>query len=159
MRRRALRYGPAALTALVAVVALACLGSWRGAATAQPARADARTPAPTPTATLAPLNLSAADECFYLASLSEEAASVTGSLALVAPGSERRRQAYLAASVARMLAEEAARTENGAELAKVLSDLADALEAYDLPRITAASAANAALRARYTSCAAMGNLP
>jgi len=152
MRRRALRYGPAALTALVAVSALACLGSW------QPARVDVRTPAPTPTATLAPLDLSAADECFYLASLSEEAASVTGSLALVAP-QERRRQAYLAASVARMLADEAARYENGAELAKVLSDLANALEAYDLPGITAASAANAALRAGYASCAALDNPP
>jgi hypothetical protein len=158
MRRRALRYGPAALTALVALSALACLGSWRGAAAAQPARVNVRTPAPTPTATPAPLNLSAADECFYLASLSQAAARATGAVALVAP-QERRRQAYLAASVARMLAEEAARTENGAELAKVLSDLADALEAYDLPRITAASAANAALRAEYVSCAALDNPP
>lgn len=148
MSRRVLRYGPMALTALVAVGTLACLelsgvGLTGRSAVALP---------PTATATATPPALGDAEACAALAELSALAAGRVGALALV-EDQDRRDQARLTALALRGLADRAAQVEHGEMLAVVLIDLADALENYDLPGVTAASAANAALRERYTSCA------
>jgi len=100
--------------------------------------------------------------CRVLASLSAQAAHLTGALALVeAP--ERPAQAAQAAAQARLLATWAAQVETMAgsvpTLSGVLSDLAVALEGYAagdpaaLAGVRQASARNAALRATYDGCA------
>ena len=95
--------------------------------------------------------------CGELYALSEQAAGLTGSLALV--GSEERPgRAREAAAEVRGLAVRAGGVEGGGRLAGVLNDLADGLEGYaggdpaGLAAVREASEANARLRAAYAAC-------
>ena len=94
--------------------------------------------------------------CGELYGLSEQAAALTGSLALVEAG-ERPARAHEAAAAVRSLAVRAA-SLGGDDLAGVLSALADGLEEYaggdpaGLAAVREASASNARLRAAYAAC-------
>jgi len=92
-----------------------------------------------------------------LCALSEQAAALTGSLALVGP-EERPGRAREAAAEIRRLAVRAGSLEGGSELAGVLEGLADGLEGYaggdpaSLAAVREASARNARLREQYQLC-------
>lgn len=95
--------------------------------------------------------------CLALADLSEQAAALTGSLAL-AGSEERPTLARTVAVQVDSLVMRATLLEGGPGLADTLANLADALEAYaggdsSAPaRVEEASARNAALRAQYRLC-------
>lgn len=152
-RRSAMRFGPWLAMVIVVAAALALPaieGAGLGAGTDTVRRgALLATPVPTP-------SLSATD-CATLASLSEEAAALTGSLALVELD-ERPSHALWAAGRVRALAAKARGTEGGSELAMVLADLAEALESYAggdpsaLAGVRGTSTRNAQLRSSYQTC-------
>jgi len=93
-----------------------------------------------------------------LYALSEQAAALTGSLALV-EAEQRPGRALETAGEIRRLAGEAASMEGGSPLAGGLNRLADALAGYaegdpaSLAAVRGASASNACLRAAYAACA------
>ena len=149
-----MRYGPwlVALVAAVLVVWSDRSNAGSGGGGVQPTEALLATSPPDP-----------ADEmCELLLALSEQAAGLTGSLALVA-GTERPGRAGVAAEQVRGLSRQAASVMGGEDLAGVLVDLAAALETYARGSVTVeggdvlgalagvreASAGNAQLRARY----------
>jgi hypothetical protein len=149
-----MRYGPwlVALVAAVLVVWSDSSDAGSGGGGVQPIEVLLATTPPDP-----------ADEtCERLLALSEQAAGLTGSLALVA-GPERPGRAGTAAEQVRRLAGQAASVAGGEELAGVLVDLAEALEGYARGTVSAeaggvlgalagvreASARNARLRATY----------
>jgi hypothetical protein len=86
-----------------------------------------------------------------LTTMSEQAAGLTGALALLEPGDRAQRAADAAVQV-RTLERRAARLPGGAELARTLGDLARALERYSagdaaaMGALRAASTRNAILR-------------
>jgi len=97
------------------------------------------------------------DACRQLYSLSEQAAALTGSLAL-AGSQERPTRARRAAEGIRALTVQVVALEGGEGLVGVFSDLADALEAYAAGDPAAAgtvrelSVRNAELRVAYETC-------
>lgn len=150
-KRPATRFGPWLAMAIVAALAFATIeGAEPGVRTAT-VRRGALLAAPVPTPGLFDI------DCPTLASLSERAAALTGSLALVEPD-ERPSQALWAAGRVRTLAAKARDTEGGSELATVLADLAEALESYAegapsaLAGVRETSARNAQIRASYQTC-------
>ena len=154
---RPVRWLPWVLSIITAVVVLAASPA-TGAGSGGRSGVEVRSARLEGALSAAPTPGPPAGVCGDLYALSEQAAALTGSLALVGP-EERPAQAREAAAQIRGLAVQAAGMRAGGDLAGVLEDLADALERYaggdpaSPAAVREASASNARLRAAYAACA------
>ena len=153
-RSRVTRWGPALVTLLAALAALALLGriTCRAGGSSRDERDWQASPPLSPP--VSPLPCTPVED---LVTLSERAAGLTGGLAFVA-AEERPAQAARAARQMRTLSREATRAGDGPaqalgdDLAQVLGELSEALTAYAggepgaLAAVQAASARNAEIR-------------